>query len=198
MPTIRQASEADTPAAGQALWAAFADDPVWLWMTADEDRFARLGPRWFAADAALTMRTAENRVLVDAEVGGAAIWYAPGHWKTSLAENLRLAIPTLRLFGRLTPRAFATITSLESVHPVEPHWYLSLLGTDPAHQGRGIGSALIRAVTDQCDEQGLPAYLESSKESNVPFYERHGFKVTAEHPLPNGGPSLWLMWRDPR
>jgi len=198
VPIIRQARDADASAVGRTLWAAFADDPVWLWMTGDEDRFARHGGRWFAADAKLTMRTVENRVLVDADVGGAAIWNAPGHWKTSMAENLALAIPTLRLFGRRTSRALATITSLERVHPREPHWYLALLGTDPAKQGRGIGSALIRSVTDQCDEQGLPAYLESSKESNVPFYERHGFKVTAEHPLPMGGPSLWLMWRDPR
>jgi ribosomal protein S18 acetylase RimI-like enzyme len=198
VPDIRQATRADGPAIGRTLWAAFADDPVWLWMTGDEDRFARLGGRWFAADARLTMRAAENRVLVDADIGGSAIWNAPGHWKTSLAENLGLAIPTLRLFGRLTSRALVTISSLESVHPIEPHWYLSLLGTDPAQQGRGIGSALIRTVTDECDEQGTPAYLESSKESNVPYYERHGFKVTAELPLPKGGPSLWLMWRDPQ
>jgi len=195
---IRQASEADAPALGRTLWAAFADDPVWMWMTDDSERFARLGGHWFATDATLAMRSGSNRVLVDSDVGGSAIWYAPGHWKTSLAENLRLAIPSLRLFGRLTSRALAVVSSMENVHPSEPHWYLSLLGTDPAQQGRGIGSALIRTVTDQCDEQGLPAYLESSKESNVPYYERHGFKVTAEHPLPKGGPSLWLMWRDPQ
>jgi len=47
------------------------------------------------------------------------------------------------------------------------------------------------------DAEGLPAYLESSKESNVPFYERHGFAVTETFDLPDG-PRLWLMWRDPR
>jgi len=44
---------------------------------------------------------------------------------------------------------------------------------------------------------GLPAYLESSKESNVGYYETFGFAVTREIRIP-GGPALWPMWRPPR
>jgi hypothetical protein len=32
----------------------------------------------------------------------------------------------------------------------------------------------------------------------VPFYERHGFRVTRELTVPGGGPVLWLMWREPQ
>jgi len=32
----------------------------------------------------------------------------------------------------------------------------------------------------------------------VPFYERHGFRVIGELSIPGGGPTLWLMWRDPQ
>ena len=49
-----------------------------------------------------------------------------------------------------------------------------------------------------CDEQGLPAYLESSNVLNVPLYQRHGFEVMAEAALPQGGPSAWFMWREAR
>jgi len=72
-----------------------------------------------------------------------------------------------------------------------------VLGTDPQHQGKGIGSALLAPVLAKCDAEGIPAYLESSKERNIPFYRRHGFEVTTELNLKNG-PSLWPMWRDPR
>jgi hypothetical protein len=44
----------------------------------------------------------------------------------------------------------------------------------------------------------MPAYLESSKEKNVPFYERNGFKVRERFEVPNGGPPIWLMWREPQ
>ena len=43
----------------------------------------------------------------------------------------------------------------------------------------------------------MPAYLESSKERNVAYYARHGFRVREELDLPRG-PRVWLMWRDPR
>ena len=48
-----------------------------------------------------------------------------------------------------------------------------------------------------CDEDGVAAYLESSKERNIAFYARHGFRVTEEVRMPKG-PPVWLMWRDPR
>jgi hypothetical protein len=52
-------------------------------------------------------------------------------------------------------------------------------------------------MLDRCDSEGVGAFLESSKERNIAFYARHGFRVTSEVRFP-GGPPLWLMWRDPR
>jgi ribosomal protein S18 acetylase RimI-like enzyme len=72
-----------------------------------------------------------------------------------------------------------------------------VLGTAPEHQGKGLGSAMMAPVLHRCDDEGLPAYLESSKESNIAFYRRHGFEVVGEVVVPDG-PTLWPMWREPR
>jgi GNAT superfamily N-acetyltransferase len=92
-------------------------------------------------------------------------------------------------------RGFEAITR---AHPAESHFYLSGLGTDPPRQGEGLGSAALRPVLTRCDALGIPAYLESTKERNVAFYERHGFVVTGTVAVPPDGPTLWTMWRAPQ
>lgn len=83
-------------------------------------------------------------------------------------------------------------------HPEEPHWYLGVLGSDPTFRGAGYGRALMDSRLAHCDAEAAPAYLESSKPDNIPYYERFGFVVTGELALPDGGPTLWQMWRAPR
>ncbi len=51
-------------------------------------------------------------------------------------------------------------------------------------------------VLEECDRDGIPAYLESSRESNLAYYARFGFRVTGRLDLPRG-PRVWPMWRDP-
>ena len=86
---------------------------------------------------------------------------------------------------------------LEKRHPREPHWYLQAIGTDPPFQGKGYGGVLLRHRLAALDAAGLPAYLEASKESNVPLYANFGFAVTGEIRMPDG-PTLYSMWRPAR
>ncbi len=86
----------------------------------------------------------------------------------------------------------------DRVHPAEPHWYLGIIGADPGRQGTGAGRAVMEHVLERADAEGTPAYLESSKEQNLSYYERFGFTVTSEERLPDGGPRFWPMWRDAR
>ena len=197
VPVVRSATEADLPAIGRTLAAAFATDPIWQWLASPRVDWDRRAGAWFSAEARMQLRN-HGEVLVDDEVRGAAIWAPPKRWRSSTKQGVALAIPSLRLFGRGLPRAIRMIEAVEGAHPVDPpHWYLAILGTDPSHQGSGVGSALIAAVTDRCDAEGLPAYLESSKEQNVPFYVRHGFEVQATME-PAGAPTMWRMWREPQ
>ena len=76
-------------------------------------------------------------------------------------------------------------------------YYLETIGCDPDFQGKGYGSAVIQPVLNRCDDNGLPAYLENTKENNLHFYERFGFHITDTFTIPKNGPSIWLMWREP-
>src|SRR5262249_61319220 len=82
-------------------------------------------------------------------------------------------------------------------HPRTPHYYLFLLGVDPAAQGRGIGRALVAPILERCDRDGVAAYLETSAERNLALYRSLGFDVTGEIDL-RRGPKVWLMLRAAR
>jgi ribosomal protein S18 acetylase RimI-like enzyme len=80
----------------------------------------------------------------------------------------------------------------------EPHWYLEAIGVEPALQGQGVGTTLVRTVLDEADAAGTPAYLETETEPNVAFYESLGFEVAERHVATSVGVPVWLMVRQPR
>jgi hypothetical protein len=53
-------------------------------------------------------------------------------------------------------------------------------------------------VLDRADRDGVPAYHEATTPRNRALYERHGYVNQGAFTLPDGGPTLWRMWRDPR
>jgi len=129
---------------------------------------------------------------------GSAIWAPAGKPLLTGLTGIITMIPVLPYVATSIVKTLRVLNLVEGMHPHEPHWYLATLGTAVDRQGKGIGSALMRPVLEHCDAEGLPCYLESSKERNVPFYKRHGFSVVQEVALPGGGPPIWTMWREPQ
>jgi GNAT superfamily N-acetyltransferase len=198
--TLRAFSRADLKPTCVMMARAFDDDPVMEWIFPDEGMRRRRLPLFFAA----SMRGSSLRhdgtelVVVNGEIAGCATWMPPGSWLPSVWRQL-VALPGYaRTLGSRLGVASATYSTLLNVHPRAPHWYLAGIGTDPPLQGTGIGSQLMHSRLARCDVERIPAYLESSKARNVPFYESHGFSVVRELTIPSGGPTLWLMWREPR
>lgn len=191
------ATAADIPAITASLADAFMDDPVMSWVLRDEgSRRVRLA-RMFAV--MLRGHYIElGAVWTTAERDGAALWAPPGQAVIPLRTTLRFVPSLVRALGRETIRGLGALTHVEKQHPKDPHWYLGVLGTRAAMQGKGVGSRVLHPVLEKCDREGIPAFLESSKHSNIAFYRRFGFEVTGEIPLPNGGPTVWPMWRDPQ
>ncbi|QBJ95062.1 N-acetyltransferase [Rhodococcus sp. ABRD24] len=198
---VRPVTGSDVSALSCALAEAFDDDPLTRWMLPDDAKRPAGLRRLFGVEIRhhhLAGGGAELTEGPDGTIVGGALWDPPGRWKQRpLSALLSLPATVLALGGRLRVGAGVS-RALESVHPEEPHWYLATIGTAGSARGGGHGKALLLSRLSRCDAEYAPAYLESSKEENIPYYERFGFEVTGEIVIPNGGPTLWQMWRRPR
>jgi ribosomal protein S18 acetylase RimI-like enzyme len=193
--TVRKATGEDLPKIVETMTAAFFDDPVFAWWIPNPERRRVLAPRFF--DLVVDVNHPHDELyLTDPLSVAAAVWVPPGAQPAGdeAEETVGWFVEAAEETADRLVCAFELMTEH---HPEEPHAYLFLLGTQPAWQSRGLGSALLRQVLDRCDRDGTPAYLEATTLANQRLYLRHGFELTGEIPLPDG-PSLWPMWREPR
>jgi GNAT superfamily N-acetyltransferase len=189
------------PLVSEVLARAFEDDPVAAYVIPDPHQRARCLPSFYALPAALAERFGEAFVT-GPELLGAALWFppgltdfGPGHFQAVGAGSLAKELPEGALARFLSLVGY--LDGLRKRDVPQPHWYLAILGVEPELQGRGIGGALMHPILDRCDPEGLPCYLETQKERNVPFYERHGFRVVVEVDEPTSGIRFWTMLREP-
>jgi ribosomal protein S18 acetylase RimI-like enzyme len=203
---IRRAAE--TPVVGgradlaevvQTLADAFAVDPHFDWFMREGARRDALRHDFFRL---LIAREGLSKGRIDRPAGGGAAaiwmpfeWLGPAPFLAELASlPLMLRTTGLARFGRL----MAIREDMDRHHPMDrPHAYLWFLGVAPAAQGRGVGSALLRAANARLDALRMPAYLETGTTRNVALYERHGFRVLSEHKARQDAPTMWSMWREP-
>ncbi|MRH90539.1 GNAT family N-acetyltransferase [Nocardia sp. SYP-A9097] len=198
--TVRQAQRSDIPELGRVLGLAFADDPIISWLLPDDASRIRRAATMFAT---LARHDRIDHGGIDVAIDdsgamvGAAIWVPPGY--SGDRSNLRALPGLIRAFGTRLLAAGKLGEKMAAAHPHDqPHWYLAFIGTLPTTRGKGYGEALLKARLDLCDAERIPAYLESSKPGNIPYYERFGFEVTDELDVTGGGPLMWKMWREPR
>jgi len=84
--------------------------------------------------------------------------------------------------------------------PREPHWYVGIVASDPATQGRGHCREVMDLLVQAADERGVPCYLECT-ERERPYYEKFGFKTVSSQTFCVGGQGEFpgcLMNRQPR
>lgn len=178
------------------LVRAFHDDPVTVWLLPRSRRRWRMVALF---NLLLRSQIGMGEIYSTPDGVGAAVWAPPDRWRFDVGLMADSFDEFRSIVGVNLKRAIEVYGRLEEAHPSDqPHWYLATLGTHPDWQGGGIGAALMEPVLSRADAERLPAYLESSKESNIAYYGRFGFEVIGEVCLPNGGPTIWPMWRGPQ
>ena len=168
--TVAAITPQEVDQAVAVICLAFSSDPAARWTYPDPHAYVSYFPRIVRAFGGKAFEHGTGH-QVDG-FPGAALWLPPGVHPDQEALG---AVMQESLAADRLEEVTGVFERMAGYHPAEPHWYLPMIGVDPAHQGRGYGSALLQHALLQCDEAHLAAYLESSNAANVPLYERHGF-----------------------
>jgi GNAT superfamily N-acetyltransferase len=181
---------------------AVVDDPLFLYLLPGAQQRVSGVPLMMAMFLRLGLAHGEVWVTPP-PIRGVACWLSPAH--PTLSQEDREAAgwrEVAAAWGRAAADRYQAFVSdmagaVGSLAP-QPHWHLAWLGIEPGHQGRGIGSALVRQMTTRADAEGTACWLFTFAPRNVPVYEHLGFHVTLETPLPASGLRLWVMAHPPR
>lgn len=160
------------------------------------ERRRRLLPKFLGSCQSYCLRYGEVQTE---ELHATAAWLPPGTTAT-LGRMLRSGMITSSLaLGPAGMRRMLRLTSaMDREHhrqAPDPHWYLWLLATEPAHVGRGAAGRVLAPTLARADTKGMPVYLDTHNERNLAFYARHGFEPVAEDKV--DGCRFWGLLRQP-
>jgi ribosomal protein S18 acetylase RimI-like enzyme len=131
---------------------------------------------------------------------GVAAWLPPGKAPFGGWQILRSVPPSVlfRFARQGASRMWAFGRFVDNLHRrliPYPHWYLQIIGVDPAYQGQGFSSRLLRPVLERIDRERMPCFLETNAEKNVAIYQRFGFEVVSEDKMPGTEVTSFAMLR---
>jgi len=192
IPAVQSAGAHDRPRVISVITLAFSSDPLVRWLFPDPIRYLDIFPQ--IADAFGGNGLAHGATFITGGGAGVALWLPPG----VEPDNERMgALTAGNIEGDVSTEMVEVFGQMGAYHPDEPHWYLPLIGVDPASQGKGYGSVLMHHATERFDAEGVPAYLESTNPRNISLYLRYGFEILGTIQA-GSSPAVVPMIRHPR
>ena len=189
---IHTATAADAERCFAVLALAFCSDPPCRWTWPDPQQYLEAFPRFARAFGGSAIEHGAANYYE--AFSGVALWLPPG---VTSDEAALVSVLQDTVGAAQRDALFSMFEQMNAFHPREAHWHLPLIGVDPAHQGKGVGAALLRRVLDACDSQKMLAYLEATSVRNVPLYERHGFEALGRIQVADSPPVVPMV-RKPR
>lgn len=179
---------------------AFANDPTTDYLIPDADKRSNLR---FAEEyyLKLSLIAGGGTFVTSGKCEGLAMWI-DSERKDNFFNHIRAGFPFLPLrcgWRHLFREAALDLhfSRLRRELVPERHIYLAILAVDPAYQGQGFASKLIRPMLGYLDKHRMPAYLETQTSRNVEMYRKWGFDLLRDEPMPDSELKLYLMLRQP-
>ena len=190
-PRIKTVTAGEEEAAINVVVRAFSADPAARWLYPDPHQYSVNFPNFVRAFGGEAIEQG-SAYSIDG-CSGVALWLPPD---VHSDEEAIAGLIQRTVSNQRQEDIFALLGQMGGYHPSEPHWYLPLIGVDPALQGKGYGSRLMEHALSRCDRDKQLAYLESSNPKNIRLYERHGFELLGTIQV-GGSPPIFPMLRKP-
>ncbi len=178
---------------------AFYNEPQFRYLFPDQE-MGRKVLSWFFRFIGRSGQVS-GEIYTTRNIEGGAVWISRGDafpFERLIRKGIRA---TPFKLGSSFRRCINLSTRLQTVHQrlaMGPHWHLMAVGLKPSKLGNSIASALLQLLLSQADSDGLPCYLETFQERDIPFYEDFGFRVEGAGIIPGGELSFWAMMRLPQ
>jgi len=194
----------DVPRAGVVLADAFQHDPIWQKFFKPETRIDQRGVLF---ESPIKFGLKYGAVYAPSErLEGIALW-VPGDsadmtvWRLIRSGAIISGMKAMSVCTDLARKPGQILGPLEvdrNAHMKgRSYIYLMILGVATECQEQGFGTKLLSALIEESERARVPIYVETETERNVSMYERSGFRVIDQVPLPIIDLPQWEMVREP-
>ncbi|MDL9946995.1 hypothetical protein QSJ19_15630 [Gordonia sp. ABSL11-1] len=196
--SVRDLSWEDRDLAVPLLAAGVAEVPLYRWLLG-------AGPdgdviRWWADSmfAAHVADGARGLVEDDGTMRGVILWSPPNRCQTEYPEDLRRT--TAEMVTRIpgfVQRYEEMATAETSASPAEASLGIVFAGVERNCRRRGLLGDLVDPVIAMADDGGAPVVVQTSDPQLAVTYERRWRTTPRTHYTVTGGPTVWILQRDP-
>jgi len=196
--TVRALEGRDLDAAVEVLTSAFAGDRLLVWACGAREREGMRTSCRMTITLSTRVRAAygyfdgERLISValyqrSERLPTAFQSIRAGFWRVPICAGPRAALRIMRVFGRAD--AFKA-----QVMGDERYFYLDTLGVHRDAAGRGVGQQMLRTSLSLLREEApRTCFLLTHQPHNVQLYQRLGFEVIGECPVPDSPITFWGM-----
>ncbi|MBE6812373.1 MAG: GNAT family N-acetyltransferase [Ruminococcaceae bacterium] len=154
---------------------AYVSDPVHMYATKHEKWRKRYDYHFMLARLMTSNR--EDIIYTDEEHRGICIWRDAHNAYTIFDFWLCPTWPMLAVYAKSTIKILKAYSHLDAEVFEKNTLIISPVFTDPAHQGKGIATKLIKQGIADLVPLGYKLGLETQNPANVSFYEKLGFET---------------------
>ncbi len=192
----------EIPKAAEKLKDAFRDDPLWAEVFKNDPHREKSLSSFFTCPLLYGLKFGKV-YATSAKLEAIAAWVPGKYSNMTMWGMLRCGALSYgtkmgkEAIGNLSIISKQLVPDRKKQMKGKSYLYLLIIGVVSSAQRKGFGSQMMDVICQEADRKGLYVYLETEKEENLPFYEKHGFGVLQKITFKKLHVPMWEMARKP-